>query len=62
MKLLLSRENPVVPKYSTIKTDYGLQTEYVSDVSNYPHGLQHLAPEGFYGNVCLMFIHHFRPY
>ncbi|MFW2038916.1 Rieske 2Fe-2S domain-containing protein [Acinetobacter ursingii] len=42
-----SRENPVVPKYSTIKTDYGLQTEYVSDVSNYPHGLQHLAPEGF---------------
>ena len=42
-----NRENPVVPKYSTIKTDYGLQTEYVSDVSNYPHGLQHLAPEGF---------------
>jgi len=42
-----SRENPVVPKYSTIKTDYGLQTAYVSDVSNYPHGLQHLAPEGF---------------
>lgn len=42
-----SRENPVVPKYSTIKTDYGLQTEYVSEVSNYPHGLQHLAPEGF---------------
>ena len=42
-----SRENPVVPKYSTIKTDYGLQTKYVSDVSNYPHGLQHLAPEGF---------------
>jgi vanillate O-demethylase monooxygenase subunit len=42
-----SRENPVVPKYSTVKTDYGLQTEYISDVSNYPHGLQHLAPEGF---------------
>lgn len=42
-----NRENPVVPKYSTIKTDYGLQTKYVSDVSNYPHGLQHLAPEGF---------------
>lgn len=41
------RENAVVPKYKTIKTPYGLQTEYISDVSNYPHGLQHLAPEGF---------------
>ncbi|SPL71898.1 aromatic ring-hydroxylating oxygenase subunit alpha [Acinetobacter stercoris] len=40
-------ENPVVPKYSTERTDYGLHTEYVSDVSNYPHGMQHLAPAGF---------------
>lgn len=40
-------ENPVVPKYTTERTDYGLHTEYVSNVSNYPHGLQHLAPEGF---------------
>ncbi|MFH7808673.1 Rieske 2Fe-2S domain-containing protein [Acinetobacter sp. BSP-153] len=40
-------DNPVVQKYSTVRTDYGLHTEYVSDVSNYPHGMQHLAPEGF---------------
>lgn len=42
-----TRENPVVPKYLTERTVYGLHTEYVSDVSNYPHGLQHMAPEGF---------------
>ena len=42
-----ARENPVVPKYSTERTAYGLHTEYISDVSNYPHGLQHMAPEGF---------------
>ena len=41
------RNNPIVPKYSTIRTEYGLQTEYISDVSNYPHGVQDLAPEGF---------------
>ncbi|MEC8567884.1 MAG: aromatic ring-hydroxylating dioxygenase subunit alpha, partial [Pseudomonadota bacterium] len=41
------RENPVVPKYSTERTDYGLHTEYVSNVSNYPHGMQHLAPDDF---------------
>ena len=41
------RENPKVQKYSTVRTDYGLHTEYVSDVSNYPHGLQHLAAEDF---------------
>ena len=41
------RENQVVPKYSTERTEYGLHTEYVSDVSNYPHGMQDLAPEGF---------------
>lgn len=35
------RENPVVPKYLTERTDYGLHTEYVSNVSNYPHGMQH---------------------
>lgn len=42
-----NRKNPVVPKYNTEKTDYGLKAEYISDVSNYPHGMQHLAPEGF---------------
>ncbi len=41
------RENPVVPKYSTERTDYGLHNEYVSNVSNYPHGMQHLAPDDF---------------
>ena len=41
------RENPVVPKYSTERTAYGLHSEYVSNISNYPHGLQHLAPQDF---------------
>lgn len=41
------RKNPIVPKYTTQKTDYGLKTEYISAVSNYPHGLQHLAPDDF---------------
>lgn len=41
------RDNPVVPRYSTVRTPYGLQTEYISQVSNYPHGLQHLAPPDF---------------
>lgn len=34
------RDNPVVPKYHTERTDYGLKTVYISNVSNYPHGLQ----------------------
>jgi phenylpropionate dioxygenase-like ring-hydroxylating dioxygenase large terminal subunit len=41
------RHNPVVPKYSTERTEYGLKSIYISNISNYPHGLQHLAPEGF---------------
>ena len=40
-------DNPVVPLYSTQITGHGLRTEYWSDVSNYPKGLQHLAPAGF---------------
>lgn len=40
-------ENQVVPSYATERTSYGLHTEYVSSVSNYPHGLQHLAPKDF---------------
>ncbi len=36
-----------VPTYSTTFTDYGLRTEYWSDVSNYPKGLGLQAPEGF---------------
>ena len=46
-KSFADRENPVVPTYSTERTPYGLHTEYVSNVSNYPHGLQHLAPKDF---------------
>lgn len=41
------RSNPVVPSYDTTRTDYGLRTEYWSNVSNYPKHLQHLEPEGF---------------
>ncbi len=40
------RDNPVVPIYDTKLTDFGLRTEYWSNVSNYPRGLQHLAPAG----------------
>jgi vanillate O-demethylase monooxygenase subunit len=41
------RDNPVVPQYHTETTDFGLRTEYTSSVSNYPKGLQHLAPADF---------------
>lgn len=56
-----NRDNPVVPKYHTERTNYGLKTVYISNVSNYPHELKHLEPEGFCGNVPLRFIHHFLP-
>ena len=38
---------PVVPKYETERTDYGLKTIYISTVSNFPHSLRHLEPEKF---------------
>ena len=41
------RENQTVPLYKTNVTDDSVHTEYWSDVSNYPKGLQHLAPPGF---------------
>lgn len=41
------RNNPVVPTYSAVRTPYGLRSKYISDVSNYPHHLQHLAPKDF---------------
>ncbi|TCM63806.1 vanillate O-demethylase monooxygenase subunit [Acinetobacter calcoaceticus] len=41
------RDNQIVPRYTSQRTSYGLHSEYDSSVSNYPHGLQHLAPEGF---------------
>ncbi len=41
------RNNPFVPAYRVDVTDYGLQAAYVSTVSNYPKGMQHLAPADF---------------
>ncbi|MBF9263333.1 aromatic ring-hydroxylating oxygenase subunit alpha [Paracidovorax cattleyae] len=40
-------DNPVVPTYETTLTDTGIRSDYVSTVSNFPKGMQHLAPEGF---------------
>jgi phenylpropionate dioxygenase-like ring-hydroxylating dioxygenase large terminal subunit len=40
-------DHPEVPAYATEFTSGGLRTEYWSEVSNYPKGLQHLAPPGF---------------
>lgn len=40
-------DNSVVPSYDTEFTDFGLRTHYASTVSNYPQGLQHLAPPDF---------------
>lgn len=36
-----------VPVYETRSTEYGLRSEYLSDVSNYPKSLRHLAPADF---------------
>ncbi|MDN7182560.1 aromatic ring-hydroxylating dioxygenase subunit alpha [Caballeronia sp. SEWSISQ10-4 2] len=41
------RNGPEVPAYQTEFTDFGLRTEYWSNVSNYPKALQHLAPDDF---------------
>ncbi len=41
------RDNPFVPIYNTRMMDFGLRTEYWSNISNYPKGLQHLAPPDF---------------
>jgi len=41
------RNNSVVPLYQTKTTDYGFQSVYVSNVSNFPKGIQHLAPADF---------------
>lgn len=40
-------DNPVVPTYETTVTDAGIRSDYISTVSNFPKGLQDLAPEGF---------------
>ncbi|MEL6938491.1 MAG: aromatic ring-hydroxylating dioxygenase subunit alpha [Cyanobacteria bacterium J06598_1] len=39
--------NPVVPRYDVQPTKTGVRAKYVSTVSNFPKGLQHLAPAGF---------------
>lgn len=41
------RSNPIVPKYKVEKTERGARIEYLSSMSNYPRGLQHLAPADF---------------
>jgi vanillate O-demethylase monooxygenase subunit len=41
------RGNPIVPKYKVEKTPRGIRSEYLSSISNYPHGFQHLAPADF---------------
>ncbi|MDB5783289.1 aromatic ring-hydroxylating dioxygenase subunit alpha [Caballeronia mineralivorans] len=46
-KSFADRNQPEVPAYDTKLTSRGLRTEYWSNVSNYPKGLQHLAPPDF---------------
>jgi vanillate O-demethylase monooxygenase subunit len=40
-------DDTVVPLYNTRSTDYGLQSECWSTVSNYPKAFRHLEPTGF---------------
>jgi phenylpropionate dioxygenase-like ring-hydroxylating dioxygenase large terminal subunit len=42
-----NQNNPAVPKYQVKRSDRGLVADYWSTVSNFPKGLEHLAPEGF---------------
>ncbi|KZB90115.1 Rieske (2Fe-2S) protein [Bacillus sp. VT 712] len=41
------RNNAFVPRYKVDKTDYGLNVEYLSTVSNYSKEQAHLNPENF---------------
>ena len=41
------RHDQVVPRYKMTTTDFGLRSEYLSGVSNYPKAVQHLAPADF---------------
>nr|WP_269467339.1 aromatic ring-hydroxylating dioxygenase subunit alpha [Rhizobium sp. ACO-34A] len=47
-------DNPVVPPYETRPTDVGFEAEYWSTVSNFGHGSEKTAPEGF------QWLRHFR--
>ncbi|TVP64269.1 MAG: aromatic ring-hydroxylating dioxygenase subunit alpha [Leptolyngbya sp. LCM1.Bin17] len=40
-------DNPEVPDYPIAYTDGGFTADYVSSVSNLPHGYKHLSPPGF---------------
>lgn len=40
-------DNPEVPNYPVKESEGGFIADYVSTVSNYPHGLKHLNPPGF---------------
>lgn len=46
-KAFADRNNPVVPRYEVTTTPGRVHTEYISTVSNFPKGLQHLAPPDF---------------
>lgn len=46
-KAFADPENPVVPSYETEKTDFGVRTNYVSQISNYPKAIQDRAAENF---------------
>jgi phenylpropionate dioxygenase-like ring-hydroxylating dioxygenase large terminal subunit len=41
------RNNPLVPTYKVERTARGIRADYLSSVSNYPRGMQHLAPPDF---------------
>ncbi|RYL95864.1 aromatic ring-hydroxylating dioxygenase subunit alpha [Sporolactobacillus sp. THM7-4] len=41
------RDNAFVPSYKVTRTDYGLHTDYLSTVSNYPHGMEDPSPKDF---------------
>jgi len=41
------RTNPIVPSYKVERTEFGLRAAYRSSMSNYPKGMQHLAPPDF---------------
>jgi vanillate O-demethylase monooxygenase subunit len=40
-------DNPEVPDYTIEQTPSGFRADYISSVSNYAHGMKHLAPPDF---------------
>jgi len=41
------QDNPEVPDYAIKQTPSGFRADYISTVSNYAHGMKHLAPSDF---------------